>query len=95
MRIMYSQHSIRRPVAARRVLKRRQKTLALGILLALGIAGVLALLLVGCGGGSSALLSPASIRADQISIQRRAAALLQASAESEGLVFIPFFNTKP
>jgi uncharacterized protein GlcG (DUF336 family) len=50
---MQKEHSIRRPVAARRALEQRQKTLALGILLALGIAGVLALLLVGCGGGTS------------------------------------------
>ncbi len=55
---MQKEHSIRRPVAARRALEQRQKTLALGILLALGIAGVLALLLVGCGGGTSTPASP-------------------------------------
>jgi uncharacterized protein GlcG (DUF336 family) len=54
---MHTEHPIRRPVAARRVLERRQKTLALGVLLALGIAGVLALLLVGCGGANSAPVS--------------------------------------
>jgi uncharacterized protein GlcG (DUF336 family) len=55
---MPTEHSIRKPVAARHALEQRQKTLALGILLALGIAGVLALLLVGCGGGSSTPVSP-------------------------------------
>ena len=55
---MQTEHSIRKPVAARQALQRRNKTLALGILLALGIAGVLALLLVSCGGGSGAPVSP-------------------------------------
>jgi uncharacterized protein GlcG (DUF336 family) len=66
---MHTQHSIRRPAAARRVLERRQKTLALGILLALGIAGLLALLLMGCGGGSNTPVSPppvATVQALQI-----------------------------
>ena len=58
---MHTQHSIRKPVAAGHALKRRQKTLALGILLALGIAGVLAFFLVGCGGGSSAPVSPPAV----------------------------------
>ena len=55
---MQTEHSIRRPVAARRALEQRQKMLALGILLALGIAGVLALLLVSCGSGSITAVSP-------------------------------------
>lgn len=55
---MQTEHSIRRPVAARQALDRRKRTLALGILLALWIAGVLALLLVSCGGGSGAPVSP-------------------------------------
>ncbi|MGC0773249.1 MAG: heme-binding protein [Candidatus Acidiferrum sp.] len=55
---MPTEHSIRRPVAAHRALERRRKTLAVGILLALGIAVILALLLVSCGGGSSAPISP-------------------------------------
>ena len=55
---MQTEHSIRRPVAARRALEQRQKMLALGILLALGIAGVLALLLVSCGSGSITPVSP-------------------------------------
>jgi uncharacterized protein GlcG (DUF336 family) len=66
---MLTEHSIRKPVAARHALQRRKKTLAFGILLALGIAGVLALLLVGCGGGSSTPVSPppiATVQALQI-----------------------------
>jgi uncharacterized protein GlcG (DUF336 family) len=55
---MQKEHTIRRPVAARHALERRNKTLALGILLALGVAGALALLLMGCGGGSSAPAPP-------------------------------------
>jgi uncharacterized protein GlcG (DUF336 family) len=55
---MHKEHSIRRPVASRRALEQRQKTLLLGILLTLGIAGVLALLLVGCGSVSSSQTSP-------------------------------------
>src|ERR1700675_1729580 len=67
--LMQTEHSIRRPVAARRALEQRRKMLAVGILLALGIAGVLALLLVGCGGGSSMPVSPppvATVEALQI-----------------------------
>jgi len=62
---MQKEHSIRRPVAARRALEQRQKTLALGILLTLGIAGVLALLLLGCGGGSSTPTPPPPVTAVQ------------------------------
>jgi uncharacterized protein GlcG (DUF336 family) len=62
---MEREHSIRRPVAARRALGRRQKTLALGILLALGIAGILVLLLVGCGAGSSTPVPPPTVRSVQ------------------------------
>jgi uncharacterized protein GlcG (DUF336 family) len=60
---MQKKHSIRRPVAARRALEQRQKTLAMGILLTLGIAGVLALLLLGCGGGSSTATPPPPVAA--------------------------------
>jgi uncharacterized protein GlcG (DUF336 family) len=50
--------ALRKPVESRRALQHRQKTLALGIFLALGIAGALAMLLMGCGSGSSAPLAP-------------------------------------
>ncbi len=55
---MQTEHSIRKPVAAHLALKRRRRTLVLGILFALGIAAVLAMLLVSCGGGSSTPVSP-------------------------------------
>jgi uncharacterized protein GlcG (DUF336 family) len=58
---MQTERYLRRPVAARRNLEQRKKTLALGILLALGLAGVLALLLVGCGGGSATPIAPPPI----------------------------------
>src|SRR5271168_106779 len=62
---MYKEHSIRRPVASRRALEQRRKTQLLGILLTLGIAGVLALLLVGCGSVSSTQTSPPPVAAAQ------------------------------
>ena len=58
---MQTERYLRKPVAARRALEQRKRTLALGILLALGVAGVLALLLVGCGGGSAAPIAPPPI----------------------------------
>jgi uncharacterized protein GlcG (DUF336 family) len=79
---MPTECSIRRPVAARRALEQRQKTLAVGILLALGIAGVLALLLVGCGGGSSTPVSPppvATVEALQIADVQK---IVQAAVNS-------------
>lgn len=51
---MKTVHKLRKPVESRRALQARQKTLALGVALALGIAGALLMLLIGCGGGSSA-----------------------------------------
>ncbi len=62
---MQTEHILRRPAASRHALARRQKALALGILLALGIAGVLALLLLGCGGGNSTPVSPPPVAAVQ------------------------------
>src|SRR5580658_7618115 len=62
---MLTERSIRKPVAARRALGRRQKTLALGILLAFAVAGVLAFLLLGCGGGSSTPPAPPPVAAVQ------------------------------
>ncbi len=55
---MEKTQALRKPVESRRAFQHRQKTLALGIFLALGIAGALAMLLVGCGGGSSAPVAP-------------------------------------
>ena len=62
---MGTTHKLRKPVQSRRALQQRQKTLALGIALTLGIAGVLALLLIGCGGGSSAPVVPPPVPAVQ------------------------------
>ena len=62
---MQTEHSIRKPVAAHLALKRRRRTLVLGILFALGIAAVLAMLLVSCGGGSSTPVSPPPVASVQ------------------------------
>src|SRR5712664_1319580 len=55
---METTHKLQKPVESRHALRHRQKTLALGVALAVGIAGTLALLLIGCGGGSSAPVVP-------------------------------------
>jgi len=62
---METTHKLRKPVTSRRALQQCQKTLALCIALTLGIAGALALLLIGCGGGSSAPVVPPPIPAVQ------------------------------
>jgi uncharacterized protein GlcG (DUF336 family) len=55
---MEKTQALRKPVESRRALPHRQKTLALGIFLVLGIAGALAMLLIGCGSGSNAPVVP-------------------------------------
>jgi uncharacterized protein GlcG (DUF336 family) len=55
---METTHKLRKPVESRRALQQRQKTLALGVALAVGIAGTLVMLLFGCGGGSTAPVVP-------------------------------------
>jgi uncharacterized protein GlcG (DUF336 family) len=55
---MESTHRLRKPVESQRALVQREKTLALGIFLAFGIAGALVMLMIGCAGGSSAPLAP-------------------------------------
>jgi uncharacterized protein GlcG (DUF336 family) len=62
---METTHTLRKPVESRRALHQRKKTLALGIFLAFGIAGALAMLLIGCGAGSSAPVVPPPIPAVQ------------------------------
>jgi uncharacterized protein GlcG (DUF336 family) len=62
---MATTHKLRKPLEARHVLQQRKKILVLGVVLALGIAGALALLLIGCGGGSSAPVSPPFLPAVQ------------------------------
>lgn len=51
-------HKLRKPVESLQALRSRRKLLVVGVFLALGIAGVLALLLFGCGGGTTAVVSP-------------------------------------
>src|SRR6266481_10054134 len=55
---MEATHKLRKPVASQRALRQRNKTLTLGIFLAAGIAGVLAMLLFGCGGNSAPVAPP-------------------------------------
>jgi uncharacterized protein GlcG (DUF336 family) len=62
---METTHTLRRPVESRRALRQPKKTLILGIFMALGIGGVLAMLLIGCGGESSAPVAPPPIPAVQ------------------------------
>src|SRR6266436_5018116 len=62
---METTHKLRKPLESRQALRRCQKTLALGVALAVGIAGTLALLLFGCGGGSSAPAVPPPVLAVQ------------------------------
>jgi len=62
---METTHTLRKPVESRSAWQQRKKTLILGIFLALGIAGALAILLIGCGGGSSAPVAPPPIPAVQ------------------------------
>jgi uncharacterized protein GlcG (DUF336 family) len=62
---METTHALRKPVESRHALQRRKKALILGIFLAMGIAGALAMLLIGCGDGSSAPVAPPPIPAVQ------------------------------
>src|SRR5437016_4791181 len=62
---MQTAHTLRKLVEPRRALQQRKKTLILGIFLELGIAGVLAILLIGCAGGSSAPVAAPPIPAVQ------------------------------
>src|SRR6266567_1275211 len=62
---MQTAHTLRKLVEPRRALQQRKKTLILGIFLELGIAGVLAMLLIGCAGGSSAPVAAPPIPAVQ------------------------------
>ena len=55
---METTHKLRKPVESRQALRHRQKTLALCVVLALGIAGMLVLLLFGCGGTSAPVVPP-------------------------------------
>ena len=75
-------HTLRKPVESRRALQQRKKTLALCIFLAFGIAGALAMLLIGCGGGSSAPVAPPPIPAVQALQVADVQNLVQAAVNS-------------
>jgi len=51
-------HKLRKPVETLHALRSRKRVLVLGVVLALGLAGLLAFLLMGCSGGTSAPVSP-------------------------------------
>jgi len=51
-------HKLRKPVESLAALRSRKRVLVLGIFLALGVAGTLAFLMMGCGGGASTPVSP-------------------------------------
>src|SRR5215467_7474153 len=55
---MVTTHKLRKPVESQQTLRSRRKVLAVGIFLALTLAGMLGLLLWGCGGGTTTLVSP-------------------------------------
>src|SRR5713226_4681313 len=79
---METTHTLQKPVESRRALQQRKKTLALGIFLAFGIAGVHAMLFIGCGGGSSAPVTPppvATVQALQVADVQN---ILQAAVNS-------------
>src|SRR5439155_7549284 len=55
---MKNVRELRRPIQSQRLMERRRRVLAFGAMLALGAAGALALLFVGCGGGSGTVSTP-------------------------------------
>lgn len=55
------EHILRKHVESRQAYKQRRKTIALGMVLALGIAAALAILLVGCGGSGAATASSTTL----------------------------------
>jgi flagellar biosynthesis/type III secretory pathway M-ring protein FliF/YscJ len=58
---MATTHTLRKPVESLQALRRRKQLLVLGILLAAGLAGVLGIMLIGCGGGASVTIVPPPI----------------------------------
>jgi uncharacterized protein GlcG (DUF336 family) len=75
-------HRLRKPVESQRALQSRQKTLALGIFLALGVVGALAMLLIGCGGVVSAPVTPTPIPGVQALEAADVQSIVQASVNS-------------
>jgi uncharacterized protein GlcG (DUF336 family) len=62
---METTHTLRKPVESRYALRQRRKTLALGILLAFGIAAALMMMLIGCGVGTNTPVVPPPVAAVQ------------------------------
>ncbi|HVH50220.1 MAG TPA: hypothetical protein VM781_01030, partial [Candidatus Bathyarchaeia archaeon] len=56
--IVRKAHTLRKPLAAQTALNRQSRLLVLGVAFALGLACAVALLLIGCRGGSSAAIPP-------------------------------------
>src|SRR5215472_2664533 len=54
-------HKLRKPVESLQALRSRRKALVVGVFFTLGLASLLALLLWGCGGGTSKLVPPAPL----------------------------------
>ena len=79
---MATTHTLRKPVQSRRALRQRNKTLALGVFLALGIALALMMIIVGCGGGSSAPIVPPPVTAVQPLQAAEVQNILQAAVNS-------------
>src|SRR5947209_19795790 len=78
-------HKLRKPVASGEALRSRNKVLVAGVFLALGVAGVLAFLLWGCGAGTSAPVSPpppAAVQPLQVSDVQN---IVQAAVNSVGV----------
>ncbi len=79
---METTHTLQKPVESRRALQQRKKTLALGIFLAFGIAGVHAMLFIGCAGGSSAPVTPPPVAAVQALQVADVQSIVQATVNS-------------
>jgi uncharacterized protein GlcG (DUF336 family) len=79
---METTHTLRKPVESRRALQQQQEMLALGVFLALGIAGALVMLMIGCGGGSSTTLTPPPVPAVQALQVADVQSLVQAAVNS-------------
>src|SRR5437879_5082107 len=79
---MQASHMLWNPVESRRARRQRKRTLALGVFLAVGIAGALAMLLIGCGGGTSAPVAPPPVTAVQPLQVADVQNIVQAAANS-------------
>jgi len=77
------EHALRRPVESQRAYKQRRKTIAWGMILALGIAAALAVLIVGCGSvtptSSGSTLPPTSAPLSTTDVQNAVQAAAQAA----------------